>query len=255
MNQRMKGILLMLPLISVFFLGDIVFTIFTLVLGVMGYNELKHAFSKKGIYLSEMIGLIFSVILYLISFTNPPKTVILALIVGLFLGMVMLLLQEKITIMDFAITVFSILYAFLPFWLISRIYVADGGIKYAVLVFIISFSTDIFALIFGKYFGKHKLIPHISPNKTIEGSAGGILATIIVGVIYGYFTGISMTWILPLSICGSLVAQMGDLFASTIKRYCGIKDFSNLIPGHGGVLDRFDSVNFVALLMILIPLI
>ena len=255
MKERMKGILLMLPLIAVFFLGDIVFTIFALVLGIIGFHELKEAFAKKEIQLPAIIGLIVPAILFLISFANLPITAILALIIGLLFGMVFLLLQEKMSIMDFIITIFSVLYAFLPFWLISKIYAADGGIKYAVLIFIIAFSTDIFALIFGKHFGKHKLIPHISPKKTVEGSLGGIFATTVIGCIYGYFTGIPLSWSLPLSFCGSIVAQMGDLFASSIKRYCKIKDFSNLIPGHGGVLDRFDSVNFVALLMILGPLI
>lgn len=255
MKDRMKGILLMLPLIAVFFLGNIVFTLFVLVLGIIAFHELKDAFSKKDIHLPAIIGLIVPAILFLISFGGLPTTAQLALIVGLLFGMMTLLLQEKMTIMDFIVTIFSILYAFLPFWSISRIYAIDGGIKYVVLIFIISFVTDIFALVFGKKFGKHKLIPHISPKKTVEGSIGGILMTTVIGCIYGYFTGIPISWVLPLSFCGSIVAQMGDLFASTIKRYCGIKDFSNLIPGHGGVLDRFDSVNFVALVMILVPLI
>ena len=94
-----------------------------------------------------------------------------------------------------------------------------------------------------------KLIPKISPKKTIEGSIGGIICTILVCALFAYVMNISIINIIPIALLGSIVAQLGDLFASAIKRYCGIKDFGKLIPGHGGILDRFDSVIFVALLI------
>ena len=249
MKQRLKGVLLMLPLILTFFAGNIVFTIFTLLLGIIGFMELKISFVKKGICIPFIFVIIVPILLFLTSLGMLSSMATYVIILSAILCLVMMLLLEQINIVDFATTILSVFYAFVPFWLISRIYAMDNGIKYAVLIFVISFSTDIFACVGGKYLGKHKLIPNISPKKTIEGSICGIVCTIIVGIVYGYCLNIPMGLMIPMAAAGSVIAQLGDLFASTIKRYCDIKDFSNLIPGHGGVLDRFDSVNFVALLM------
>mgnify|MGYP002424199507 CR=1 FL=1 len=108
-----------------------------------------------------------------------------------------------------------------------------------ILIFIL---TDTFALFCGMAFGKHKLIPHVSPNKTWEGSIGGtLIATIGVSVFYHYLVS-PVTWKIVLGILIlSVIGQIGDLIFSKIKRENNIKDFSNLIPGHGGVLDRLDS--------------
>lgn len=108
-----------------------------------------------------------------------------------------------------------------------------------ILIFIL---TDTFALVCGKVFGKHKLIPHVSPNKTWEGSIGGsIIATIGVSIFYHYLVS-PITWKIVLGILVlSIIGQIGDLIFSKIKRENDIKDFSNLIPGHGGILDRLDS--------------
>ena len=239
----------MLPLILIFFAGNIVFTIFSLVLGVLGFMELKIAFSKKGVCIPVLFAAIIPVFLFLFSIEKLNPFTMGILVLGMILCFVIQILREKISISDSAFTIFSILYAFIPFWLISRIYVLENGLKYTVLIFIIAFVTDIFACITGKYFGKHKLLPNISPNKTIEGSVGGIIGTLIICLIYGHFTNIPLLWMLPVSVWGSIIAQVGDLFASSIKRHCEIKDFSNLIPGHGGILDRFDSVIFVTILI------
>ena len=117
------------------------------------------------------------------------------------------------------------------------------------LVFVGAWVTDTFAYFSGYFFGKHKLIPAVSPKKTVEGAVGGtlfaVLGFIIVGFIYGY----SVKNIVILALIGlvaSVVSQLGDLAASLIKRHYGIKDYGKLFPGHGGVLDRFDSILAVA---------
>ena len=118
------------------------------------------------------------------------------------------------------------------------------------LLLLLSFGTDTFAYFVGCLYGKHKLCPVISPNKSVEGAVGGVLGATILGALWTYFmlpgTGVGFYFYLPVL---SILSEFGDLFASIIKRKHGIKDYSNLIPGHGGVLDRFDSVLFITAIL------
>ncbi len=120
------------------------------------------------------------------------------------------------------------------------------------LIFIGAWVTDIFAYFCGMLFGKHKLIEDVSPKKTVEGAVGGVVFTaaayLIFGLIFARADGFSVPlWSFPvLGVAASLVSQLGDLLMSLFKRQYGIKDYGKLFPGHGGVLDRFDSVISVA---------
>lgn len=121
------------------------------------------------------------------------------------------------------------------------------GLNHVIYCLLIATMTDTFALFGGKLFGKNKLSPEISPNKTVEGSIIGSLFGTIVGSLFYYYviSEFSIWIIIILTFVLTLFGQIGDLFFSSIKRYYKIKDFSNLIPGHGGVLDRLDSLLFV----------
>ena len=113
------------------------------------------------------------------------------------------------------------------------------------LIVITAFGTDIMAYFSGYLLGKHKLCPKISPKKTIEGSIGGILGSVILSGLFGYFFMPEvLIHCMIIGVLGGIVSQFGDLTASVFKRKMGIKDYGNLIPGHGGILDRFDSVLF-----------
>ena len=121
-------------------------------------------------------------------------------------------------------------------------------------LFLVTIMTDTFAFFVGSMIGRHPLAPTISPKKTVEGAIGGLLmGTIIPTIFYYYFIKTSPIWLLLLiSFILSFVSMLGDLVFSKIKRENEIKDFSNLIPGHGGILDRFDSIIFVILAYILL---
>ncbi len=123
----------------------------------------------------------------------------------------------------------------------------ENGIYYLTFAVTLCFVTDVAAYLVGRSCGRHKLIPKISPNKTVEGAVAGVVFAVLfmnfAGFLLEYFSGLSIDHILltVYSLCTSLVAQFGDLSMSAVKRSCGIKDFGNILPGHGGILDRFDS--------------
>ena len=116
----------------------------------------------------------------------------------------------------------------------------------------IAWVCDTSAYFVGRAFGKHKLVPKLSPKKTVEGAIGGILGAVAVGAFFGYILytrethdPLTIVILMLITFVGSIIAQLGDLLASGIKRNHNIKDYGDLIPGHGGIMDRFDSVIFV----------
>ena len=135
------------------------------------------------------------------------------------------------------------------------ILVRNYDLNYLLYLLLITTLTDTFALISGTYIGTHQLSPTISPNKTIEGLIGGVLMGTFVATTF-YFTvmnhQISLVLLIFVTVFLSIVGQLGDLVFSSIKRTYQTKDFSNIIPGHGGVLDRFDSLIFTVLAFILV---
>ena len=146
----------------------------------------------------------------------------------------------------------TMLYISVSFTSLALVRYITNGVYLFALVFVASWVCDMFAYFVGRAIGKHKLIEEISPKKTVEGSIGGIVCTTLAFALYGFiislFEGPSPNY-LVLVILGfalSIIAQFGDLICSLIKREHGIKDYGSIFPGHGGVLDRFDSVLAVA---------
>jgi len=143
---------------------------------------------------------------------------------------------------------------FIPFFITSllKLRMLEHGKYLVCMPFLAAFISDSGAYFTGRACGKHKLAPTISPNKTVEGAVGGMLTAIIFMVIYAvvlkYAVDINVSFLLfaLYGLLGSIVGQLGDLSFSYIKRKFGIKDYGNLLPGHGGILDRFDSMIFVA---------
>lgn len=170
------------------------------------------------------------------------------------LASLVILLREHtiISFQDVAVALFAGLV--MPYLLMSliRIFLMDGGKFLVLLPLVAAWGSDTCALFAGMAFGKHKLAPVISPKKTVEGAVGGVagatLLLLLVAYLFRYF-GVA---VVPyhaaalLGAAGAVIGQVGDLAFSIIKRQTGIKDYGHIFPGHGGVLDRFDSVIFVA---------
>ena len=151
-------------------------------------------------------------------------------------------------------------YVVISFTALTAIRYIPNGVFTFVLVFLGAWSCDTFAYLFGSRFGKHKLIPEISPKKTVEGSIAGVISATFIFMLYGLIldlaTEISVNYII-LAVSGvllSVLSQIGDLIASLVKREKGIKDYGSIFPGHGGVMDRFDSILAVSCPFLLICL-
>ena len=155
----------------------------------------------------------------------------------------------------------SVTYVVVSFTSLSMIRYIDKeiGLYKLILVFIVSWVCDAMAYVVGSLFGKHKLIPEISPKKTVEGAIGGVVSAIAAYMLYGLILDLAIPSIkvnyIVLAVFGlvlAVVSQLGDLIASLIKRECGIKDYGRIFPGHGGVMDRFDSILSIATVLMII---
>lgn len=194
------------------------------------------------------------------AYMLTERFVLWGLVVIMFCELMLTFLrEEKMPFEPIVMVLFSGFVLPMLFTSLIRIDMMNSGKYLLLMVFIVAFASDSFAYFAGMFLGKHKLAPQLSPKKTIEGSIGGFVGTIVCMLIYGFIMkacGFNVNFVV-LAIygyLGSLVGQLGDLSFSAIKRLQNIKDYSNLIPGHGGVLDRFDSMLFIAPLIELLLL-
>lgn len=217
---------------------------------LIAINEYFNCLSKK-YKVERWIGNILAILLAFIN-VLPKEMLILMFPIGIALLFFKVIITEmKTNFADIAITGFGIIYIIGFILFIPLIYMSEHGKLLIWYLAISAWGTDTFAYLVGIKFGKHKLTP-ISPKKSIEGSIGGIVGSTLIAIIYTYFinkicnAGISYLAITEIGVALSVLAQIGDLAASSIKRYVDIKDFGKIIPGHGGMLDRIDSILFIA---------
>ncbi len=253
MKTRILSGLIMVPLLAVLFFGGEVLRIACFIIGVGGLYEFFKGFKSMDIHPSYPIGCVFALLLYLIDTLRISSGIYRP---ELYMGWLVLLVVcsclylfkfDERKLEDGMATIIGVVYIIL----FSYHVVLVDQTAHSLLVWTIVFSafgTDIFAYFTGYFLGKHKLCPKISPKKTIEGSIGGILGSMLLCGLFGWFFGSGVYFVHTLAIgaLGGVISQAGDLTASVFKRKMGIKDYGNLIPGHGGVLDRFDSVLFTA---------
>lgn len=182
-------------------------------------------------------------------------TIMMIVLMGLCIGF-----YPKRSVTDAALTIFGVFYVAVLFSYVYLLRTVPGGQFYVWYIFAASWGCDTCAYFCGYFLGKHKMAPVLSPKKTIEGAIGGIIGAILLCVLYGMIIagpigldrGVMLKVSLLIGLIGSIVAQVGDIFASSIKRKMKIKDYGHLIPGHGGILDRFDSLLLVAPVIVMI---
>lgn len=233
------GILLLIFIVN---RGGLYLSLSIFLVSIIGLREFYNSMKNINLKPIEFIGYLGVILLFFSNFVSFIKLDFFITAIILIL-LITLLLNKEIDLPSLGVTLIGILY--IPFLLFHIKYLENT--KYIWLIFIIAFGTDTFAYLAGNMFGRKKLCPKISPNKTVEGSIGGIIGSVIVVVIYSFIMAIDPIWkVIILTIFTSIISQLGDLVASRVKRVTGIKDFGNLIPGHGGIIDRFDSIIFTA---------
>ncbi|SHK33136.1 phosphatidate cytidylyltransferase [Clostridium cavendishii DSM 21758] len=246
-NSRYLGALLIAPFIIFIFLGGIYLKGFTIAISVLGMYEFYKSVKTKDFRPIEAMGYLMLIAYYITN--NDFKLLSYIIIIATFLTLCAPVLDVKYTFIDVSLTLLGFMYVGIFFSFIHLVNVKDGGQYLVWLIFIGSWLCDTTAYYAGRLFGKHKLCPKVSPKKTIEGSLGGMLgSTVFCGIfgiiIFKYFNVIPIYHYFIIGAFCGVFSQFGDLVASSIKRFVGIKDYSNLIPGHGGILDRFDSILF-----------
>ncbi|MEI8215677.1 MAG: phosphatidate cytidylyltransferase [Eubacteriales bacterium] len=248
MKTRVLSALILAPLLLIIYFGGITLLVGCILISMVSLREFYKGFNKVNIKPSYFIGYLGILTLYAFSiFINEPKYYMLWFFAVVLGSLIYLFKDAEMKLEDAMSTLTGIIYIVYFLFHVVLIDKIPGYSQFVWVVLIIAFGTDTMAYFSGYLFGKHKLCPSISPKKTVEGAIGGTLSSIIFCGIFGYFfTDGLLVHCLVLGFIGSIFAQLGDLTASIFKRKMGIKDYGNLIPGHGGMLDRFDSVLFTA---------
>lgn len=224
------------------------------VIAILSLHEFYNAFKETSKPI-RWIGYIFAIGIAFIhiiptAYTKNSLQLLLPSLMAVLFLMV-IVTDMRINIQDMMVTLLGIAYILGFIVFIPMLRGLDKGVFLLWYLLFSAWGTDIFAYLIGKKFGKHKF-SKISPNKSIEGCIAGLIGSVLSCLLYtmllNKFAGFNIpyTYITFVSIALSILSQIGDFAASSIKRYVGIKDFSNLIPGHGGMLDRIDSVIFIA---------
>ena len=260
MKRVISAIIMIVVFVPLLITGGKPFTVLLSLLAILGLYELLHMreTKKKFPFLMKVFAYILVLFFSLNNFTSIDFTYnidyrVMSFIIFVFLlPMVFINNSKKYNINDALFLIGSTLFIGLSFNLL--IITRNYDILYIVYLLIITILTDTFALFTGRLIGKHKMAPIISPNKTYEGFIGGMIAGVVTAVVFYHVAinpSLPLAILVLITIALSVVGQLGDLVFSAIKRYYGEKDFSDLIPGHGGILDRFDSLIFVVLASIL----
>lgn len=250
-TRVISAVVLILLVLACFFISPITRAVFLAAVCIMAIWEMFKAVKLKEINCIGPILYIYTIATAAALFFKADTVICeLLFFLAAFSCITSGIVKKEIGGMGALISLSVLVYPVVPIMFILRLSLMENNMWIPVfaLACISTWVCDSFALFGGKWFGKHKLAPLVSPNKTIEGTATGAFSSVITGVIL-YFV-LKSAYDIPVVVCiltaliSSSLGQIGDLAASLIKRMVGLKDYSNLIPGHGGVMDRIDSLLF-----------
>ncbi len=256
-KRLFSSIVLVILAFAVILPGNYVLGIALLGISIVAFHELINAYEKNENKINGLLkitGLSGTILYYLFLIFEFDLIWLAFIVVMTFLSLmaVYVFLFPRYRVEEVLHTLFSFFYApvLLSFLYLTR--QMQYGEFIVWMIFISSWICDTCAYITGMLFGKHKLAPILSPKKSVEGAIGGIAGSALVGALFGFFIepimgfdGIAVIFAV-IGACGAIISQIGDLAASAIKRNYELKDYGKLIPGHGGIMDRFDSVIFAA---------
>ncbi len=261
-TRTLSGVVFVILLMASVLFNYYSFTVFFFIVALIGLNEFYKIAQKLNAQPYKIVGYLCASLIYfvfvnfsfLISNVNTNFSYLLVLIPFIIFA-VALFSKNQQPIKNTFYTIGGLLYAVLPFALLNDFVIVTQinnntfqfFPKLLLGIIFLIWSNDTFAYLGGSIFGKHKMIVHISPGKTWEGTIFGILVTFGISfLIQRYFIQTQNNIWLVLGILVPILATIGDLVESMLKRQAGIKDSGNIMPGHGGVLDRFDSLIFVS---------
>lgn len=246
---RVVSALIGIPfLIFMIFKGDIWLAFLISFIVIIGTYEFKEMLKVKGIKIFLGPVILGELVLVWCAWAQSPYWFELGMGLSFLFSLFLIILKyPEIKIADIALNLFVLVYVG---WSLTHIilirYTVNGALA-VVYLFIVIWSTDTGAYFTGRFFGRKKLSPLISPNKTIEGALGGLLLSLLMALIFNWFFQLfTLPFLLGSACLISILGQIGDLVESSFKRLAGVKDSGQIIPGHGGILDRFDSTILTA---------
>lgn len=254
-TRLISGIVLVAIALVTIISGGPVLAVTLLLVSLIGVNELYRVFQVEDEKASPLAWCGYGAVIcyYGLLFWQKQAYTMMGLMLFLILIMaVYVFTYPRYQAGQVTAAFFSVVYVAIMLSCIYEIRIMEKGVYLVWLVFFASWGCDTCAYCVGKLFGRHKMTPKLSPKKSVEGAIGGVAGAALLGAIYGAVMAKPMDgegYILEFAlICavGGLISMIGDLSASAIKRNYGIKDYGKLIPGHGGIMDRFDSVIFIA---------
>ncbi|WP_026689868.1 phosphatidate cytidylyltransferase [Alteribacter aurantiacus] len=263
MKQRIiTGVIAGAGFLGIILVGGLPFTLLIFLLATIAMAEILKMKGMSPFSYRGVIGFVFMWLLLLpenilnfdLIHLERTETFLLMIIVLLALTVIS---KNRFTFDEAGFIILSSVYIGFGFHYFLTARFLDDGLIFIFFVLVLVWVTDSGAYFCGRFFGKHKLWPEISPKKTIEGSLGGIFFAILFGFVYSYFFPVYESWfvILLFILVVSIAGQLGDLVESALKRHYSVKDSGQVLPGHGGILDRFDSLIFVMPILYLLSFI
>ncbi len=237
--------------LGLIYLGGLYTAFLVAVLTLFALREFMQIGEKMGIRTWSKLTTLVTVIWLASLMIGGPEWMVTVLVFWLLIALGRLALTyPKTSLYEAGFNILAVLYSVV---LLSHLYLLrqlPNGTEWTFLTIFLVWATDTGAYLIGRQFGSHLLAPQVSPKKTVEGSLGGLLFSVVVALVFSSTAG-GGTWIIYifLAIIIGISSQVGDLFESALKRSAGVKDSGRLIPGHGGILDRFDSLIFALPLM------